>query len=155
MGTVTALESPLSVPAIKEMCDAFQRRRDLVVDGLNRIEGIHCQKPVGAFYVFPNIAGAIENLGVLDAFDRLPEHTQRNSSPATLFQLFMLHSYQVAMMDRRSFGTIDSEGQHFLRISVATAAADLEEAVRRIAEAVNDKSGFRAFINSGAKLTLE
>ncbi len=154
-GTITALESPLSEPAIKTMCDAFQRRRDVVVDGLNEIDGIRCLKPIGAFYVFPNIAGAIENLGVLDAFERLPEDTQRNSSPATLFQLFLLHNYQVATMDRRSFGTIDSEGQHFLRISVATAAADLEEAVRRIAEAVNDETGFRSFLDSGAKLTLE
>ena len=155
IGTITALESPLSGPAIREMCDAFQRRRDVVVDGLNDIDGIHCQKPIGAFYVFPNIAGAIENLGVVDAFDDLPEDIRRKSSPATLFQLFLLHNYQVATMDRRSFGTIDSEGQHFLRISVATAAADLEEAVRRIAEAANDETGFRSFLNSGAKLTLE
>ncbi len=154
-GTITALESPLSGPAINEMCDAFQGRRDLVVDGLNEVDGIRCQKPIGAFYVFPNIAGAIENLGVIDAFDRLPEEIRRNSSPATLFQLFLLHNYQVATMDRRSFGTIDSEGQHFLRISVATAATDLEEAVRRIAEAARDETGFRAFLESGAKLTLE
>jgi aspartate/methionine/tyrosine aminotransferase len=155
IGAITALESPLSEPAIKEMCDAFQRRRDLVVDGLNAIHGIQCQKPIGAFYVFPNIGDAIENLGVMDAFNKLPQYIRRNSSPATLFQLFLLHSYQVATMDRRSFGTIDSEGQHFIRISVATGAADLEEAVRRIAEAVNDQSGFRAFVDSGVKLTLE
>ncbi len=155
VGTITALESPLSGPAIEEMCAAFQRRRDVVVDGLNKIEGIRCQKPIGAFYVFPNIAGAIEDLGVIDAFEGLPEDIQQNSSPATLFQLFLLHNYQVATMDRRSFGTIDSEGQHFLRISVATAAADLEEAVRRIDAAAKDEVGFRSFLDSGAKLTLE
>ena len=58
-------------------------------------------------------------------------------------------------MDRRSFGAIDSEGQHFIRISVATAAADLEEAVRRIAGAVTDEAGFRSFVDSGVKLTLD
>ncbi len=155
IGTVTALESPLSEPAIEEMCAAFQRRRDLVVEGLNKIDGIHCQKPIGAFYVFPNIEGAIRNLGVMDSFDRLPEEVRRNSSPATLFQLFLLHNYQVATMDRRSFGTIDSESQHFIRISVATGAADLEEAVRRITQAVTDETGFRSFVDSGVKLTLE
>ena len=155
LGTVTALESPLSEPAIKAMCDAFQRRRDVVVDGLNKIEGIRCQKPIGAFYVFPNIGGAIENLGVMDAFDTLPDDIRRNSSPATLFQLFLLHKYRVATMDRRSFGAINSEGQHFIRMSVATAAADLEEAVRRIAEAVTDEAGFRSFVSSGVKLTLD
>jgi len=155
IGTVTALESPLSAPAIAEMCAAFQRRRDVVVDGLNKIDGIHCQKPIGAFYVFPNIEGAIEDLGAIDAYDRLPEEIRRRSSPATLFQLFLLHNYRVATMDRRSFGTLDSEGQHFIRISVATAAADLEEAVRRIAQAAKDETGFRAFVDSGVKLTLE
>ncbi len=154
-GTVTALESPQSGPAIKKMCDAFQERRDVVVDGLNAIDGIHCQKPIGAFYAFPNVAEAIQNLGVIDAFDKLPEDVQLNSSPATLFQLFLLYHYQVATMDRRSFGTLDSEGQHFLRISVATAAADLEDAVRRIGEAVKDERGFRSFVESGVKLTLE
>ncbi len=155
VGTITALESPLSEPAIQAMCNAFQRRRDVVVDGLNKIDGIQCQKPIGAFYVFPNIEGAIRNLGVIDAFDRLPDEIRKNSSPATLFQLFLLHNYQVATMDRRSFGTIDSEGQHFIRISVATAARDLEEAVRRIAQAATDETGFRSFVDSGAKLTLD
>ena len=37
------------------MVTEFQRRRDVIVEGLNRIEGISCQKPLGAFYVFPNV----------------------------------------------------------------------------------------------------
>ena len=45
-----------------------------------------------------------------------------DSSPATLFQLFLLHRYHVAAMDRRSFGALDSEGQHFIRLSIATGA---------------------------------
>ena len=35
------------------------RRRNLVVDALNQIEGIHCPLPEGAFYVYPSIAGLI------------------------------------------------------------------------------------------------
>ena len=155
LGTVEALESPNSQPAIDEMCAAFQRRRDLVVAGLNEIEGIQCQLPKGAFYVFPNIGGALEQLGALEAYEQLPEETRRDSSPATLFQLFLLHRYHVATMDRRSFGALDSEGQHFLRISVATGAKDLEEAVRRIGTAAKDATGFRSFIDSGARLTLK
>ena len=154
IATRVALESPESEPVIAEMRAAFQRRRDQVVAGLNQVEGIRCQNPKGAFYAFPNIAGVMEKLDALRAFDALPESTRRNSSPATLFQLFLLHNYHVATMDRRSFGTLDSEGQHFLRLSVATGAQDLAEAVRRIETASGDAEGFRAFIESGVQLVL-
>ena len=154
VGAQVALESPESDTTIQQMVDAFQRRRDQVVAGLNHIEGIHCQLPKGAFYVFPNIAGVMQKLGVLEAFDALPEITRRDSSPATLFQLFLLHHYHVATMDRRSFCTLDSEGQHFLRLSIATGSEDLREAVQRIDNASKDETGFRAFVNSGVPLTL-
>ncbi len=154
IGAQVALESPASGPVIKVMADAFQRRRDQVVAGLNSIEGVNCQNPKGAFYVFPNIGGVIDNLGALQAFGALPESTRRNSSPATLFQLFLLHRYHVATMDRRSFGALDSEGQHFLRLSVATGAVDLAEAVKRIEVASGDAEGFQAFMKSGVQMTL-
>lgn len=154
VGTQVALESPESDTAILRMRDAFQRRRDQVVAGLNAIDGIHCQLPKGAFYAFPNIAGVVEKLGALDAYDALPEASRMDSSPATLFQLFLLHKYHVATMDRRSFGALDSEGQHFIRLSIATGAQDLAEAVKRIDRASKDETGFRAFVNSGVPLTL-
>ncbi len=154
VGARVALESPESETAIATMTDAFQRRRDLVVAGLNTIAGITCQMPRGAFYAFPNIGGVVESLGVQTAYDALPDSVRRESSPSTLFQLFLLHRYRVATMDRRSFCHLDSEGHHFLRLSVATGAADLEEAVARIATASTDTAGFRAFLKSGVKLSL-
>jgi bifunctional pyridoxal-dependent enzyme with beta-cystathionase and maltose regulon repressor activities len=60
----------------------------------------------------------------------------------------------VATMDRRSFGALESEGQHFLRLSVATGAKDLAEAVTRIEAAARDAKGFRQFVASGIQLTL-
>jgi aspartate/methionine/tyrosine aminotransferase len=39
------------------MVAEFQARRDRIVDGLNRLPGVRCRKPQGAFYVFPNIEG--------------------------------------------------------------------------------------------------
>jgi aspartate/methionine/tyrosine aminotransferase len=39
------------------MVKVFERRRDLVVDGINAIPGMRCAKPQGAFYAFPNIEG--------------------------------------------------------------------------------------------------
>jgi len=153
-GAIEAIESPLSAPAIKQMVDAFQRRRDVVVSGLNAIDGVTCQNPKGAFYAFPNVGGALDAMGVVDAFDRLPEETSAKSSPATLFQLFLLHEYKVATMDRRSFSTLGSEGQHFLRLSTANADADLVESVRRIEAATKDPTGFERFVTSGVPLTL-
>jgi aspartate/methionine/tyrosine aminotransferase len=90
----------------------------------------------------------------IKAFDELPEDIRTDSSPATLFQLFLLYKYKVATMDRRSFGTLGSEGQHFLRISTANADEELAEAISRIGAASRDADGFRAFLDSGARLTL-
>jgi aspartate aminotransferase len=155
VGARVALESPASGTAIGEMGEAFQRRRDQVVAGLNAVDGIECQLPKGAFYAFPNITGVLDRLGAIDAFAALPEAVRAHSSPATLFQLFLLHRYYVATMDRRSFGCLDSEAQHILRISVATGDADLAEAVDRIAAAAHDVAGFQSFVRSGTMLTLE
>ena len=153
-GAVEALESPESADSIRIMVEAFQRRRDLVVSGLNEISGITCQNPKGAFYAFPNVEGALQNMGGIEAFDELPADIRADSSPATLFQLFLLYEYKVATMDRRSFGTFGSEDQHFLRISTANADEELAEAISRIGTASRDADGFRAFLDSGVQLTL-
>jgi aspartate/methionine/tyrosine aminotransferase len=125
---------------------AFQERRDVVVEGLNAIPGVTCQKPMGAFYVFPNIGGLCEGLGVGSAFEALPKQVQAATSPSSLFQMFLLFRYHVAAMDRRSFGAIGAQGRHFLRLSIATGIDDLKEAVNRIARAAKDKDGFAAFM---------
>jgi aspartate/methionine/tyrosine aminotransferase len=151
---VEALTSPLSGPAIEAMVKGFQRRRDLVVAGLNAIDEFRCHTPRGAFYAFPNVSGALERLDAIRAHARLPEEVRMNTSPATLFQLFLLHEYRVATVDRRSFSLHGSEGQHYLRISTATSEADLEEAVCRMAAAAGDAAGFQRFVASGARLTL-
>ena len=125
-----------------------------MVPGLNAIDGIRCQNPKGAFYAFPNIAGVIERLGAQEAFDALPANVQERSSPATLFQLFLLYRHRVATMDRRSFSTLGSEGQHYLRLSIANSEDELAEAVRRIGVAAHDADGFQEFVASGERHTL-
>src|SRR5437879_4946807 len=57
MAAIEAFESPESGAAVKRMVEQFRHRRDLVVDGLNTIPGVRCQRPAGAFYAFPNIEG--------------------------------------------------------------------------------------------------
>jgi aspartate/methionine/tyrosine aminotransferase len=115
---------------------------------------VTCQNPKGAFYAFPNIAGVVADLGAQEAFDALPQGTRERTSPATLVQLFLLYRYKVATMDRRSFSTLGSDGQHFLRLSIANSEQELSEAVRRIGEAAKDADGFQAFIASGRRFTL-
>ena len=148
-GARLAITSRKSAKCIRKMATAFEKRRDAVVPALNEIEGISCQLPRGAFYVFPNIAGACERVGAIEAFGSLPPETRELTSPSTLFQLFLLFRHHVATMDRRSFGRIGAEGKHYLRISIATALDDLEEAARRIRIAASDRDGFEGFFSEG------
>jgi len=153
-GAVEALTSPQSDAAIAAMVEAFERRRDTVVSALNAIDGVTCQNPKGAFYAFPNVAGVLNRLGAIDAYEALDEDVKADTSPSTLFQLFLLHHYRVATMDRRSFSVLGSEGQHYLRLSTANADEELVEAVKRMGEASKDVAGFEAFLHSGVGLTL-
>ena len=57
MAAIEALSAPESEHAVHRMVKVFERRRDLVVDGLNAIWGVRCAKPQGSFYAFPNIQG--------------------------------------------------------------------------------------------------
>ena len=140
-----ALEGPENPAIVASRTAEFQTRRDVVVDGLNAIEGIHCNKPEGAFYVFPNIGGVCRTLGVIDAYESLDAETKGKTSPATVFQMFLLYEHGVATMDRRSFGAIGSEGKHFLRLSTAASLDNLKEGLRRIEAAAKDRDGFRRF----------
>jgi aspartate aminotransferase len=152
-GARLALESPLSHRAIRAMVDEFQQRRDLVVDGLNSIKGIRCQRPGGAFYVFPNIGRVCDDLGVMSAFQTLSPDARAKTSPSTLLQMFLLFRYGVATMDRKSFGRIGSEDLHYLRISIATDKQSLDEAVHRLSKAFHDRQGFREFFDKGEHLS--
>jgi aspartate aminotransferase len=146
LGAKLALESPESAREIAKMVAAFSERRALVVRSLNAIPGIKCRMPKGAFYVFPNIGGALENIGAIDAYNALSPIMRTRTSPATMFQLFLLFRYGVATLDRKSFGVIGSDGKHYLRISIATAIDELEEAMVRVAGAATDRDGFRRFV---------
>jgi aspartate/methionine/tyrosine aminotransferase len=147
-----ALQNPLSGPWMAEMARTFEKRRDVIHNQLNAIEGVTCQKPGGAFYLFPNIAGLCERLGVMQAFAELPEVVRRQTSPATLFQMFALYHHHLAVMDRRSFGAIGADHLHFLRLSIAADLETLEAGVRRLERAGRDIEGFQHFVSAGVNL---
>lgn len=148
-GARVALTAPESRDSIAAMVDAFQKRRDIVVSGLNAIDGIRCQLPKGAFYVFPNIGGACESLGCVAAHAALPAEVRARTSPSSLFQMFLLFRHHTAAMDRNSFGRIGTEGMHYLRLSIATGEDELRRGLAAIARAVKDPDGFREFMASG------
>lgn len=95
----------------------FKKRRDLVVKMLNEIEGIDCQTPEGAFYVFPSCQKLFG------------KKTPKNSliSNSNDFSAYLLEEALVAVVPGIAFG---AEG--FFRISYATADNILEEACKRI-----------------------
>lgn len=154
IGARVALESPESAPAVRRMVEAFQERRDALVPELDRIPGVRCPVPRGAFYLFPDVSEALEALGAVKAHRRLPPGLGEATSPSTLFTLFLLYRYGVATMDRRSFGVRGSRNQHYVRISIATGLDDLREAAARIAAALGDRDGFEKFVRTAPRLTL-
>jgi aspartate aminotransferase len=131
------------------MAGTFEQRRNVILEKLRSLEGFTCQKPGGAFYLFPNISGLCENFGVFEAFRNLPGNLKKRMSPSTFFQMFAHYEHGVAIMDRKSFGAIGAEDLHFLRISIASDLEKLEEGVRRIAAAGGDVKGFERLMESG------
>jgi aspartate/methionine/tyrosine aminotransferase len=141
-----AYENPASAASVAEMVEAFELRRNWVVPALEAIPGIRCQLPKGAFYVFPNVAGVCEQMGIVEAHRAMPEASRARTSPSGMLQMFLLYRHGVATMDRNSFGRIGAEGQHFLRLSIANSLGELQRGVGRIAEAVEDREGFHRFL---------
>ena len=149
-----ALENPKTWEVVGSMVAEFKRRRDYVVPALNAIPGISCANPLGAFYVFPNITGVCESLGATAHFESLPDSLKASTSPATLVSRFLLYYHGVALVDRRSFGVIGSEGQNFLRLSYAADMDSIREGIRRIAAGVADHDGFARFLQDEIALGL-
>src|SRR5208283_30651 len=88
-GARVALEHPESKTVVENMVKTFQHRRDMIVKKLNEIDGIRCKTPGGAFYLFPNIAGVCDKVGVVAAYDKLSTDIKARTSPANLFQMFI------------------------------------------------------------------
>lgn len=95
-----------------KMVAEFKKRRDVIVDGLNGIDGITCKRPLGAFYVFPNIKA----LG----------------KTSKQMEELLLEEYGVAALAGTSFGKY---GEGYLRFSYANSVENIRKAIARVAEA--------------------
>ncbi len=100
----------------------FQSRRDMVVKMLNKIDGINCNTPNGAFYVFPSCKGLF---GKKTTAGKTIEND-------TDFAAYLLEEALVAVVPGVAFGAPD-----FFRISYAASEEFLQNAMNRIADACN------------------
>ena len=103
------------------MCEAFRRRRDLIVELARQIEGWTVNVPQGAFYLFPRVTGL------------LGRTTPRGSVIHTSGELamYLLEEAHVATVDGAAFGM-----QGYLRLSYATSDDNIRTAMSRIRAAV-------------------
>ena len=102
---------------ISEFAAQFERRRDLVVERLNRAPGLRCSVPDGAFYVFPSCAGVIGR--------RTPSGNRIETD--TDFAMYLLEEAAVAVVPGSGF-----LASPYIRISYASSLEDLTKACERI-----------------------
>jgi aspartate aminotransferase len=102
------------------MVREFHKRRDVIVDRLNAVDGITCRKPEGAFYVFPNIHALLGKTG----------QGKKLNSPCDLAD-YLLEEAKVAVVPGEDFGS-----HEHIRFSYATSLADIESGCERIRQAV-------------------
>ncbi|HUN51035.1 MAG TPA: aminotransferase class I/II-fold pyridoxal phosphate-dependent enzyme, partial [Candidatus Sulfotelmatobacter sp.] len=105
---IAALTGPQD--SVDLMMRAFGERRAVIVAELNRLPGVRCTNPGGAFYAFPNIAGT--------------------GFSARTLQDRWLEEVGVATIAGTSFG---AEGEGYIRFSYANSTENIREAIRRIA----------------------
>jgi aspartate aminotransferase len=108
--------------AVAEMRRSFDRRRQTIVGMLNEVNGFTCPEPMGAFYAYPSVKGALGR----DVAGR------RAGTSAELAEI-ILDEVEVAVVPGEAFG---SPG--FLRLSYALGDDDLIEGISRIAKLVAD-----------------
>jgi aminotransferase len=92
------------------MVAEFERRKDLVVDGLNAIESLRCREPPGTFYAWAQYDDAMDSVAMAEK---------------------ILEKARVAVIPGAAFG---KEGEGHLRLSFATSTEDLKRALGRLHE---------------------
>jgi aspartate aminotransferase len=107
MAGVEALRG--SQVSVDKMCEAFRHRRQVMIEGINKIRGFSCREPKGAFYVFPNI--------------RKTGWTSKKLADA------LLEEAGVAALSGTAFGSF---GEGYLRFSIANSIENIEKALERV-----------------------
>jgi len=109
MAGIEALKGPQD--DAEKMVQEFRKRREVIVEGLNKIRGMSCKKPHGAFYVFPNI--------------------KKTGMTGRELQELLLNEAGVATLSGTAFGRY---GEGYLRLSFANSVENIKKALTRISE---------------------
>jgi len=100
------------------MVREFEKRRNLICDKLNAIDGISVRKPKGAFYIFANVTDICKKLGLKGSL---------------AFQEYLLEKADVAVLAREYFGDrLPEENQEYVRFSYCVSQKDIKEGIDRI-----------------------
>lgn len=113
MAAIEAIKGPRDFTL--NMMEEFRKRREIVFNGLNSIDGINCKLPLGAFYAFPNISG-----------------TGLSSEE---FANRALYDYGVALLSGTAFG---QHGDGYIRISFANSEDNLSKAIDKLSKMISD-----------------
>lgn len=105
---------------LETMRKEFEKRRNYIVDRLNKIEGITCLKPEGAFYVFPNISGLLNK-----------EYNGKLINTDIELADYLLEHAKIAVVPGSAFG---AEG--FMRLSYATSMDNIIKGMDRLEKAL-------------------
>jgi aspartate aminotransferase len=116
--SVEALIGPQN--EVGKMVSAFAQRRNYIVDRLNKIPGVSCYKPMGAFYVFPNFSSYYGR-----------SYQEKKIENSTQLADFFLEVANVAVVPGIEFGA-----DPFERLSYATSMEDIKEGINRIEESL-------------------
>jgi aspartate/methionine/tyrosine aminotransferase len=115
----------------RRMRDIFFERRNLIVELLNRVPGVTCQNPGGAFYVWPNVTQACAMVGAKDSEE---------------LRARLLNEAGVAVLADIHFGPrVPNEGQH-IRFSYAASNDAIRKGVARMAEFIEKNRAKRSAV---------
>jgi len=104
------------------MRDIFHKRRDLIVGLLNKVPGVTCKNPGGAFYAWPNVTEACKLTGCKDSEE---------------FRKRLLNEAGLAVLADIHFGPrVEGEGQH-IRLSYAASDDAIKQGVQRMTDFIN------------------
>ncbi len=103
-----------TMQSIEEMRNAYQKRRDVIMEGFEKIDGVKCLSPQGAFYAFPNIT-----------------KTGKNSEELSMY---LLNECGVVTVPGNAFGQY---GEGYLRLSFATSIDIIKEGMDKIRKGID------------------
>ena len=110
---------------VDEMRDVFKTRRDYIVSGLNRLDGVYCPTPAGAFYAWPDVTELCKRLAISDSTELARQ---------------LLHEAGVAVLADAHFCKVPGEKSQHLRFSYACSMEDIDKGIERFKNFITQKS---------------